>query len=47
MEAFKQEAAELLEAHETAIRKTATELNRRSKLSGEQVLRLMEKYPPH
>lgn len=47
MEAFKLEAAELVEAHETAIRETATELNRRSKLSGEQVLRLMEKYPPH
>jgi hypothetical protein len=47
MEAFKREAAELVEAYEMAIRKTATELNRRGKLSGEQVLRLMEKYPPH
>ena len=47
MEAFEREAAELVEAYDTAIRKTATEMNRRIKLSGEQVLRLMEKYPPH
>jgi arginyl-tRNA synthetase len=45
MEAFAQEAAKLVEAHETAIRKVATELNRRNKLNGEQVTRLMEKYP--
>jgi hypothetical protein len=47
MEAFAQEAAKLVAAHETAIRKVATELNRRNKLNGEQVRRLMEKYPPH
>jgi hypothetical protein len=46
MAAFAQEATELVEAHETAIRKTATELNRRNKLNGEQVWRLIEKYPP-
>ncbi len=46
MEGFARQAAELVEAHETAIRKTATELNRRNKLTGEQVSRLMEKYPP-
>jgi hypothetical protein len=37
---------ELVETHETAIRKAATELNRRNKLNGEQLLRLMEKYRP-
>jgi hypothetical protein len=47
MEAFAQEAAKLVAAHETAIRKVATELNRRNKLTGEQVTQLMEKYPPH
>ena len=41
---FKREAAQLVEAHEAAIRKTATELNRRNKLNGEQVARLIEKY---
>jgi hypothetical protein len=46
MTVFAQEAAELVEAHETAIRKTATELNRRNKLTGKQVSRLIEKYPP-
>ncbi len=46
MEAFEREAAEIVRAHETAIRKTATELNRRNKLTGEQVTRLMEKHPP-
>ena len=44
MEAFAQQAAELVKAHETAIRKVATELNRRNKLNGEQVTRLMETY---
>jgi hypothetical protein len=46
MEAFAREAAELVETHETVIRKAATELNRRNKLNGEQVLQLMEKYQP-
>jgi hypothetical protein len=46
MGAFKREAAELVETHATAIRKTATELNRRNKLNGEQVTRLMKNYPP-
>ena len=46
MEGFAQEAAELVRSYETAIRKTATELNRRNRLNGEQVTRLLEKYPP-
>ncbi len=46
MEGFAREAAELVETYETAIRKTATELNRRSKLTGEQVARIIEKHPP-
>jgi hypothetical protein len=46
MAVFAQEAAELVEVRETAIRKTATELNRRNKLTGNQVSRLIEKYPP-
>ncbi len=46
MEAFEREAAEIVRAHEAAIRKTATELNRRNKLTGEQVVRFMEKHPP-
>lgn len=46
MEAFKREAEELVETHETAIRKTATELNRRNKLSGGQVGMIMAKHPP-
>jgi hypothetical protein len=46
MERFAQEAAELVRSYETAIRKTATELNRRNRLNGEQVTRLLEKYPP-
>jgi hypothetical protein len=40
-----QEARELVHTHEIAIRKTATELDRRNKLNGEQVSRLIEKYP--
>ena len=46
MQGFAQEAAELVQSYETAIRKTATELNRRNRLNGEQVTRLLEKYPP-
>jgi len=46
MATFAQEAAELVRGHETVIRKVATELNRRNKLTGEQVFRLIEKYPP-
>ena len=46
MKEFECEAAEIVRRHETAIRKTATELNRRNKLTGEQVARLMEEYPP-
>ena len=46
MEESAREAAKLVEAHETAIRKTATELNRRNKLTGEQVSRIMQKYHP-
>ena len=46
MQGFAQEAAELVRSYETAIRKTATELNRRNRLNGEQVTRLLEKYPP-
>ena len=46
MEVFEREAAEIVKRHETAIRKTATELNRQNKLTGEQVARLMEKHPP-
>jgi hypothetical protein len=46
MEAFAGEAARLVEAYETAIRKTATEINRRNKLTGSQVTRLIEEYPP-
>jgi hypothetical protein len=46
MEVFEREAAGIVRSHETAIRKTATELNRRNKLTGEQVARLMEKHLP-
>lgn len=46
LDGFMQEAGELIDVYETAIRKIATELNRRNKLNGEQVMRLMEKYPP-
>jgi hypothetical protein len=44
MQAFHDEARVLVEAHETAIRKVATEMNRRNKLSGEKVRQLMEKH---
>ncbi len=43
MEVFEWEAAGIVRSHETTIRKTATELNRRNKLTGEQVAQLMEK----
>jgi hypothetical protein len=43
MEAFKDEAKALVETYEPVIRKVATELNRRNKLSGEQVMRLIDK----
>ena len=46
MEGFTQEAKTLVARHETAIRKIATERNRRNKLNGQQVMQLMEKYPP-
>ncbi len=46
MEVFEREAAGIVRSHETVIRKTATELNRRNKLTGEQVARLMEKHLP-
>jgi hypothetical protein len=44
MEAFKDEAKALVETCEPVIRKVATELNRRHKLSGEQVMRLIDKW---
>lgn len=44
MKAFSDEAAELVRDHEYVIRRVATELDRRNKLSGEQVSRLMERY---
>jgi alpha-ketoglutarate-dependent taurine dioxygenase len=44
MQAFHEEARALVEAHETTIRKVATEMNRRNKLSGEKVTQLMEKH---
>jgi hypothetical protein len=44
MRAFHNEARVLVEAHETTIRKVATEMNRRNKLSGEKVTQLMEKH---
>jgi hypothetical protein len=43
MEAFKDEAKALVETYEPVIRKVATELNRRNKLSGEHVMRLIDK----
>lgn len=43
-QAFHDEARVLVEAHETIIRKVATEMNRRNKLSGEKVTQLMEKH---
>lgn len=39
---FREEARGLLRAHEKSVRKVALELDRRRKLSGEQVSRLME-----
>jgi hypothetical protein len=41
MEAFMQEATEIVRAQEGVIRKVALELDRRHKLTGEQVTRLM------
>jgi len=46
MQAFHDEAKVLVETYETTIRKVATEMNRRNKLSGEQVTRLIEKHRP-
>ena len=46
MQAFHDEARMLVETYETTIRKVATEMNRRNKLSGEQVTQLMEKHRP-
>lgn len=42
MDAFHEEARELLGAHEAAVRKVALELDRKRKLTGEQVSRLIE-----
>src|SRR5215212_1085206 len=44
MRAFHDEARVLVEAHETTIRKVATEMNRRNKLYGKNVTQLMEKH---
>ncbi len=46
MDSYAEQAAKLVRDYEAAIRKVATELNRRNKLNGEQVSRLIEKYPP-
>lgn len=46
MQAFHDEARMLVENYESTIRKVATEMNRRNKLSGEQVTQLMEKHRP-
>ncbi len=44
MQAFVEEACGIIESYETVIRKVATELNRKTKLTGEQVTQLMEKH---
>ena len=41
METFMQEATEIVRAHERVIRKVALELDRRHRLTGEEVTRLM------
>lgn len=44
MQAFFDEAAELIHRHEHVIRKMALELDRRKKMTGERVSRLIEKH---